>query len=66
MTAMKWQGWIVTADWYDGMGSGEFPGRVHHTRSGAIKEFMSFSDATGTWRGQKRLGWRCVKCTVNW
>ncbi len=63
---MKWQGWVITADWYDEMGKGHFCGKIHRTRAEAIREFMSNFDTPGTWRGQKRLGWRCVKCTVNW
>jgi hypothetical protein len=33
---MKWQGWIITADWYDDMESGHFCGAVHRTRVEAI------------------------------
>lgn len=70
---MKWKGWIVTADWYDEMGSGHFFGDVHYTRKTAIKEFIdSFPDSdpylsfNSKWRRAKRNGWRCVKCTVSW
>jgi hypothetical protein len=62
---MKWQGWIVTSDWYDEMGSGEFCGMVWRTRTEAIREFLNNLPGS-TWRGLKRHGWRCVKCTVNW
>ncbi len=63
---MKWQGWIITADWYDKMSTGHFCGLVHRIRTEAIKDFMSNFGHGETWRGQKRRGWRCVKCTVAW
>ncbi len=64
---MKWQGWIVTADWYDEMGAGYFCGAVHRTRTEAIKKFLeNCPDEPASWPRAKREGWRCVKCTVSW
>lgn len=61
---MKWQGWIITSDWYDKMGSGHFCG--NRTRVEAIKEFLESWPGGESWQSLKRRGWRCIKCTANW
>lgn len=63
---MEWQGWIITANWYDDMGRGEFCGGVERTRTEAIRQFMKNSPEDQPWRSHKRQGWRCVKCVVRW
>ncbi len=63
---MKWQGWIVTADWYDEMGKGYFAGDVCRTRKDAIDEFLQSWPSNKSWRSLKRNGWRCIKCIVSW
>lgn len=64
---MKWQGWIITADWYDNMSStGQFCGSVHRTRAEAISDFLQSFPESASWQRARRQGWRCVKCLVNW
>jgi hypothetical protein len=63
---MKWQGWIITSDWYDEMEKGHFAGNVCRTRADAIDEFMQNFPDHRSWRSLKRIGWRCIKCTVSW
>ena len=60
----RWQGWIITADWYDQAGC--FPDRIERTRKDAIAAFRRNNPDSYTWRHLKRLGWRCARATVRW